>query len=317
MNRLLEDPLLRRLADADPAPAAPLTAAEEARADALLDRLTMTPAATTARVRPRRRGRGRLAAAATALVAVVGAGLFATAPASAEHVLLEAATGAAAQPVRTGDYWYVRSLTQDPQSLPYEQESWQSRDAALVRSGAGEAFAAWEAGQDAPAEPFRGREVTEPAVEGGGPPPFGDAVQLTWDEVRELPADPDALARELDARTPASGRGHDQDRWSAVVGLLLGSPASPTQRRALWEVLARVPGVDLLGTTTDAAGREGTAVEADFTDQGWYRVVLVLDPVDGRLLETRHLEPDGTPAFRTTLLEQGYRDQAPEPATPH
>lgn len=317
MNRLLEDRVLRRLSDADPAPAAPLTAAEEARADALLDRLTTMPAGTPARARPRRRARARLAAGVTAIVAVVAAGLFATAPASAEHVLLEAATAAAAQPARTGEYWYVRSLTEDPQSLPYEQETWQSRDDVLVRSGAGQAFAAWEAGQDAPAEPFRGREVTEPAVEGGGAPSFGDAAPLTWDEVRALPTDPDALARELDARTPASGHGRDQDRWSAVVGLLVGSPASPAQRRALWEVLARVPGVHLLGAATDAAGREGTAVEADFTDQGWYRLVVVLDPVDGSLLETRHLAPDGTLEFRSTLLEQGFRDRAPELVAPH
>lgn len=52
----------------------------------------------------------------------------------------------------------------------------------------------------------------------------------------------------------------------------------------------RVPG--LTWTATDAVGREGTAVSADFSSQDLGRSVVVLDPSDGRLLEIRQLDDD-------------------------
>ena len=112
--------------------------------------------------------------------------------------------------------------------------------------------------------------------------------------------------------------------FTIVGDLLRESPAPPALRRALWEVAATIPGVQLVGPVTDAAGRAGVAVERG-------RARYVLDPSDGRLLE----ESEGSPSdanivqrdsagnvigvqrryFRTTYLEQGPANSAPA-ATP-
>ena len=71
--------------------------------------------------------------------------------------------------------------------------------------------------------------------------------------------------------------------FTIVGDLLRESPASPALPAALYRVAADVPGVRLVGTVRDAAGRQGTAIERK---QGPGDAVLyVIDPSDGRLLE--------------------------------
>jgi len=106
------------------------------------------------------------------------------------------------------------------------------------------------------------------------------------------------------------------DLWDAATGLLRESPDRPELRRGLWEVIATIPGVTLDGPTTDATGRDGTAVSVDFRSQNLGRYVLVLDPSDGRLLETRYLDNDGALLHTGTVVEQGPRDSAPKPQPP-
>jgi hypothetical protein len=78
--------------------------------------------------------------------------------------------------------------------------------------------------------------------------------------------------------------------------------ATPQQRAAAYEALARVPGLKLVGETTDHFGRRGVAVALDVVDNeptGFlYRYALVFDPETADLLEER----------REVLPGNRYRD---------
>lgn len=67
---------------------------------------------------------------------------------------------------------------------------------------------------------------------------------------------------------------------------------------------------------TEAAGRRGTAVQRDQTDQGWYRVVYTVDPDTGALLETQDVDEDGDISSCSTELEQEPADTAPQAQPP-
>ncbi|WP_277212697.1 CU044_5270 family protein [Isoptericola croceus] len=316
MKNLLDDHALRRLTDANPAPDTPLTTDEAARADVMLGHITAREMRMPKATSQRRKLWTRATAVIGAITATVTAGVLATAPASAEHVLLEAATNAAAQPVETGEYWYVHSQIDDPQSAPYEREVWRSPDEFLIRSEESAALRAREEGHDSlDPDLVRVRDVTG-AGAGGAATSFGDVAQLTWDELAAMPTEPEALRQQLIDQIAASGHGEDWDLWKQTVALLQESPASPELRRGLWQVLAGVPGVVLLGRDQDAAGRDATAIQADFTDRDLPRYVLLLDPEDGTLLEERTFDLDGGLLFRSTVLDQGARRDAPAPEAP-
>ncbi len=145
-------------------------------------------------------------------------------------------------------------------------------------------------------------------------------TSLSWDDIYALPTDPAALEQRLRDGIRGAGPDDDTELFVIVGDLLRESPAPPPLRRALWQVAARVPGVELVGPATDAAGRTGTAIRrGDHT--------YLLDPDDGRLLEESSGDPDAPPrverdsdgqvqsisdrGHRTTYLQQGPADQAP------
>jgi hypothetical protein len=125
-------------------------------------------------------------------------------------------------------------------------------------------------------------------------------TSVGWDELWQLPTEPGALERRL--RTGINGAGPDDDSELVVIvgDLLRESPAPPALRKALWEVAAGIPGIELVGEATDHAGRAGVAVER-------HGVRYVLDPDDGRLLE------EDSQGWRATYLEQGPASSAPTP----
>jgi len=70
-----------------------------------------------------------------------------------------------------------------------------------------------------------------------------------------------------------------------VVDNLLTSPLAVQKLGpVLFHILSQLPGVELIGTRTDALGRSGTAVEDPSSGD-----VMVLDPSSGTLLETQSL----------------------------
>ncbi|MFE0654309.1 CU044_5270 family protein [Streptomyces sp. NPDC059534] len=190
----------------------------------------------------------------------------------AVRVLSGAALAAAAAPVpdaRPGGYVYVKSLVAfagrsaagGTATLPaaHRREVWLSVDGSrpgLLR----EAGAA-----DTPlggAEPpvyeldHRGAEPRE-STAAAAPP---SVTNPTHAYVATLPTDPEVLLRLVQDGTRAGGGDADQRAFTAIGTLLAETWAPPKVTAALYEAAARIPGVTVLPSATDAAGREGVAV---------------------------------------------------------
>jgi hypothetical protein len=115
----------------------------------------------------------------------------------------------------------------------------------------------------------------------------------------DLPSDADAIYEQFeqdaqgDTREP--GVPFDVHVRTAMFhhfsDVLREARATPEQRAAAYEALARVPGLTLVGEVTDRLGRPGVAVGLDVVDNepsGFlYRYVLVFDPKTADLLEER------------------------------
>ena len=310
MNQIVNDPMMRRIAEANPVPSTTLTAAESQRAMEALERISAMPrrlAGGSSSAQPVRSGKvWRAAAAGAALVAGLAATFLAGSPALAEEVLHEAAQNAAAQTVPAGDFWYWHFEVDEPTTGPYQQEMWVSRTSGAVRKASASPMQAGSDGGSA----FDPAGITYLVPDRDtGEILFGDGVRLSWDELDQLPTDSGALKQTLMESLSDSGHGADYDLWHQAVSLLRDSPAGPQLRRALWEVLADIPGIESLGGTTDHAGRQGTAVRADFSDRRLGQETLVLDATEGTLLETVYVSDVGE--WRSTVLEQGTRESAP------
>jgi hypothetical protein len=146
--------------------------------------------------------------------------------------------------------------------------------------------------------------LKDPGVDQGVVIPLGVALfpagagGVSWDGLWDLPTDPDKLDKLLRSGIDGAGPDDDSEMFVIVGDLLRESPAPPALRKALWEVAATIPGIELVGEVTDHAGRAGVAVERHGTR-------YVLDPSDGRLLE------EGSGDWKSTYLEQGPADTAP------
>ncbi|MFF3673805.1 CU044_5270 family protein [Streptomyces sp. NPDC002120] len=147
--------------------------------------------------------------------------------------------------------------------------------------------------------------------------PDGSAGILRLEDVKALPSDAAALKAALQRFHPGSpGSDPEADRYLDYFGilenLLMFAPLEPQQRAAVYEVLADMPGLRLVGPVKDSTGRSGTAVE---TDTHSMRIRLIIDPEEGGLLEeTIHYrggEHDGKIAHRTTVVSAGPEQSIP------
>jgi hypothetical protein len=75
-----------------------------------------------------------------------------------------------------------------------------------------------------------------------------------------LPTNPSALAAEIASRKIESGPSGPAEDFTQVGDLLRETDASPALRSALYQVAARIPGVETLGTVADHSGRRGVGV---------------------------------------------------------
>jgi hypothetical protein len=118
-----------------------------------------------------------------------------------------------------------------------------------------------------------------------------------------LPSDPDALFAELRRQAQGNGNGLYPEMFTLVGDALRETGASPAQRAALYDVAARIPGVQLLGSVLDPAGRRGTAVALD-SEPNHMRQTLIFDPDTSALLAERETALAGGIAPAGTVL--GY-----------
>jgi hypothetical protein len=132
----------------------------------------------------------------------------------------------------------------------------------------------------------------------------------------DLPTDPDALYTRLTQQASATGNEASAtgnplpvEMFNLIGDSLRESAATPAQRAALYQVAARLPGIELLGTVTDSAGRTGIGVA--ISDHG-IRFTLILDPNTSALLAeenialagNQHGYPAGTRTGYSTYLVQ-------------
>jgi hypothetical protein len=293
------------------------------RAEALFERIVAEPnRASTVRATqlPQRRLIAAGLAAIGAVVAIaIGVGPSPEAVTPAAAALRQAADIARAQDgIPAGKYLYVRSenatlaggywvaTPSDPEDsmaddcclalVPYVRELWlgdHAGDARLRERSAGEPL-------------FLNEEERERWIELGRPElvaktPFsgilaGIPARSWYDGPLALPSDSDAVYEQFERAAAADTRAPgtlDADIGGSMFlhfsDVLREARATPEQRAAAYEALARVPGVILVGENTDRFGRSGIAVAFDFlqNDPFLFRYVLVFDPRTANLLEER------------------------------
>ncbi|AJF64083.1 CU044_5270 family protein [Streptomyces vietnamensis] len=189
----------------------------------------------------------------------------------AVQVLSGAALAAAAAPApdaRPGEYVYVKSLVAHAgrgaaggrATLPpaHQREVWLSVDGSrpglLREPGAADT----ELGAEAPVYELDGPGATPRKTTLETAPP--SVTNPTHAYVATLPTDPEALLRLVRDQTRAGEGDADQRAFTAIGTLLAETWAPPKVTAALYEAAARIPGVTVLPSAKDAAGREGVAV---------------------------------------------------------
>ncbi len=273
---------------------------------------------------PLRRGRRWLiAAAATALAATVAllaidAGPSPEVVSPAAAALRDAADTARAQDgIPPGKYLYVRSANatlaigavddSNPERyldccealVPHDRELWlgdEPGDARLRERRAGSLKFLSEEERERWIRLGRPRLEAKTPFSGilAGIPP-----RAWYDGPLDLPSDADEIYEQFEQAAERSTRepGVPFDvhvrtaMFQHFSDVLREARATPEQRAAAYEALARVPGLTLLGEVTDHLGRSGVAVALDVVDNepsGFlYRYVLVFDPETADLLEER------------------------------
>jgi hypothetical protein len=299
------DLLLRETAGtADPSAQA-LAGARDALTIAISD--ASGRAAAVAHIRRRRRHRAAMTAmlaAAASLALVVGPTLDLgdqppRATAAAVQAVLSAGEAAGQQPGGwpTANYWYSVSEYQQVSRFTERSGDTIRREVWVGRTASG---ALMDPG------------VNEGTVPLDGPGTFSPGtLALTWDDLYALPTDPGQLEQELLDLLNTDDRSR---LFAATADLLSESPASPALRTALWQVVAQVPDVQLVGQVRDAAGRNGTGVQVVIPDFGHHR--MIFNDKNGSLLEQETVQRGDageTESFRITYLSQGPTETAPTP----
>jgi hypothetical protein len=261
-------------------------------------------------------------AGAVAVAALVGVSLRGNGNAAAAVALRHAAAAARVQPapkpLAPGQFWYTRSIQaytsagKNPHDGkpwtalgPRVRETWFGRKTGMIREVSRKPVflsaadrANWIAAGRPEVNPRVATDLVKP------PPPL------------DLPSDPDRLYNTIHDRAVGHGSGTNSETFVLVGDALRENYLSPAVRAALYEVAARIPGVELVGPATDRIGRHGIAVAyADSSNH--QRHQLIFDPRTAALLEEDYVElkgsyygyPPGTITGYATYVASGPVDR--------
>lgn len=278
------------------------------------------------------------AALALALVSGLGSGGVQPPAATAAELLRRAADVAAGGPdvvLRPGQYWYTRSESTTRTTYgdrpPFSFLSQMRRESWIGRDGGGRVrqYAVGKPRFVSPRDRENWIASGRPALAGGvmdvpivqedgaitEKTYYLGAIGLTYDEMRALPTDVETLYARvaLEARRWATGNGRPlsdapHQMFTIVGDMLRETPMPPALRAAFFRVAARIPGVELVGETTDAAGRPGVAVALGDARR---RAELIFDARTAELLGERSTW-GADPAFISAYLESGAVDSVKE-----
>jgi hypothetical protein len=200
------------------------------------------------------------------------------------HALANVAAQQASTPALTeGMYVYTRSDnlqlntavnandgTSTTKLVQYTREIW------IGANGSGRIH---EMGQGLPT----GDEWDQQFGPGGLTPPL-ETHGFTSAELDQLAQDPAQLAEAIRAQSGGTKNPVEEESFVFVGDLLRESDASPRLRSALFQVAANIPGVELIGTVKDPAGRPGVSVAMTYRG---VRSELIFDPATSMLLAER------------------------------
>jgi len=120
-----------------------------------------------------------------------------------------------------------------------------------------------------------------------------------------MPTDPDKLYAAINDRAVGHGNGTRPEMFTLVGDALRETGASPALRAALYEVAARIPGVQLIGPAKDRIGRRGVAVA--YADGKIHeRHELIFDRRTAALLGEEYVQLDGNPSGYPAGTVTGY-----------
>ena len=233
-------------------------------------------------------------AAAGAIAALVGVGVHGDGNASAAPALRRAASVARRQapprPLAAGQFEYTKSVqaytTTDGGKgwtalTPKVREIWQGPSGGLLH--------------ETSAKPeFLSARDRQLWIAAGRPPLTGPegTTKLPPPPPLDLPTNPDALYAKLHDQSVGNANGTEAEMFTLIGDALRETYASPALRASLYEVAARIPGVELVGPLTDRSGRHGVAV-AYSSSVDHERQELIFDPKTSVLLAEQYVVLDG------------------------
>jgi hypothetical protein len=245
-------------------------------------------------------------AAAVAVAAFADFGNHGNGSASAAPLLLRMATVARAQaaqkPLTAGHFRYTRSIV----GFMSGGKGWNAvspgvREIWLGPRNGGFLHERWHkptfpTAADRNAWIAAGRPQVYPPEDSGKLPPSPRP---------RLPADPQALYAKIHGQAIGHGNGTEPEMFTLVADAMRESGASPALRAALYEVAARIPGVELLGPATDRIGRPGVAV-AYVDGKIHERHEMIFDRRTAALLGEEYVQLDGNPYGYPAGTVTGY-----------
>ncbi|WSA81698.1 CU044_5270 family protein [Streptomyces sp. NBC_01799] len=136
----------------------------------------------------------------------------------------------------------------------------------------------------------------------------------SYDYLRTLPTDPDALLKKIYKETKGQGNSPDQQAFTTVGDLVKEQLAPAKLNAALYRAAAKIPGVVVVDHAKDAAGREGIAL-ARLDQQTGDRTEWIFDPKTYAYLGSRAVQvkqaygvKPGTVTESTAVLERAVVD---------
>jgi hypothetical protein len=288
------------------------------------ERAPVSPGAYDRFLRRRaRHGRVVAAAAGLALVAVLGAAVLVARQLPQDRKPATPATNAAEPTPRPHQWLYSKELQVEyGDRKPFTYEHWIRVD--------GKKFVNQDQNDPRAA---RTRHVRKERMQlrsfpqgcpPGQPERIRPAVGLGrfFPNPAAVPTDPDGLLAavyqlvEDPTCSPIPVGDTVQDRAFMLIDGMLQTMLPPAVRAALYQALAKIPGVTVTQGATDAAGRRGVAFARAAAIEGpgsseWLRLEIILDPDTHRYLGARHVvtrdhfTPDTPSGSKGTRFRKG------------
>jgi hypothetical protein len=266
------------------------------------DRAPVPPGAYDRFLRRRaRHGRVVAASAGLALVAVLGAAVLVARQLPQRQEPATPATNAAAPTPGPRQWVYSKELrVEHGGHKPFTVELWDRVD--------GRKFARPTSDQRTAGAPkvrserMQFRSFLPSGCPPGQPARIRPAVGLGhfFPDPSAVPTDPDGLLAAIyrlvedPACSPIPVGDTVQDRAFMLIDGMLQTLMPADVRAALYQALAKIPGVTVVQDATDAAGRRGVAFARAAAIEGpgsgdWLRLEIILDPSTYRYLGARHV----------------------------